>query len=51
MSLLSVQQLDAGYGDLQILTDVDMEVGQGEYITIVGPNGAGKSTVRNQCLD
>ncbi|NHX41696.1 MULTISPECIES: ABC transporter ATP-binding protein [Haloarcula] len=45
MSLLSVQQLDAGYGDLQILTDVDMEVGQGEYITIVGPNGAGKSTV------
>ncbi|NLV11787.1 ABC transporter ATP-binding protein [Haloarcula argentinensis] len=45
MSLLSVQQLDAGYGDLQILTDVDMEVGQEEYITIVGPNGAGKSTV------
>jgi ABC-type branched-subunit amino acid transport system ATPase component len=45
MSLLSVQQLDAGYGDLQILTDVDMEAGQGEYITIVGPNGAGKSTV------
>jgi len=45
MSPLSVQQLDAGYGDLQILTDVDMEVGQGEYITIVGPNGAGKSTV------
>ncbi|KAA9396133.1 ABC transporter ATP-binding protein [Haloarcula sp. CBA1130] len=45
MSLLSVQQLDAGYGDLQILTDVDMEVGQSEYITIVGPNGAGKSTV------
>ncbi|AUG49351.1 ABC transporter ATP-binding protein [Haloarcula taiwanensis] len=45
MSLLSVQQLDAGYGDLQILTEIDMEVGQGEYITIVGPNGAGKSTV------
>ncbi|MFY4814438.1 ABC transporter ATP-binding protein [Haloarcula sp. AONF1] len=45
MSLLSVQQLDAGYGDLQILTDIDMEVGQEEYITIVGPNGAGKSTV------
>ncbi|EMA23924.1 MULTISPECIES: ABC transporter ATP-binding protein [Haloarcula] len=45
MSLLSVQQLDAGYGDLQILTDVDMEVGKSEYITIVGPNGAGKSTV------
>jgi len=45
MTLLSVQDLDAGYGDLQILTDVDMEVDDEEYVTIVGPNGAGKSTV------
>ncbi|MFC7096037.1 ABC transporter ATP-binding protein [Halobaculum marinum] len=44
-SLLRVRDLDAGYGDLQILTDVDMDVGDGEYVTIVGPNGAGKSTV------
>ena len=43
--LLAVRGLDAGYGDLQILTDVDMDVGDGEYVTIVGPNGAGKSTV------
>jgi len=43
--LLSVRDLDAGYGDLQILTDVDLDVGDGEYVTIVGPNGAGKSTV------
>jgi branched-chain amino acid transport system ATP-binding protein len=45
MSLLDVSGLDAGYGDLQILTDVDMRVDDGEYVTIVGPNGAGKSTV------
>ncbi|WP_225935359.1 ABC transporter ATP-binding protein [Halobaculum magnesiiphilum] len=44
-SLLRVRDLDAGYGDLQILTDVDLDVGDGEYVTIVGPNGAGKSTV------
>ena len=44
-SLLSVRDLDAGYGDLQILSDVDLDVRDGEYITIVGPNGAGKSTV------
>jgi ABC-type branched-chain amino acid transport systems, ATPase component len=44
-SLLKVRNLDAGYGDLQILTDVDLDVRQGEYITVVGPNGAGKSTV------
>jgi branched-chain amino acid transport system ATP-binding protein len=45
MSLLEVRDLDAGYGDLQILTDVDLDVADGEYVTIVGPNGAGKSTV------
>jgi len=44
-SLLSVRDLDAGYGDLQILTDIDLDVRDGEYVTIVGPNGAGKSTV------
>jgi len=42
--LLDIDSLDAGYGDLQILTDVDMAVGDGEYVAIVGPNGAGKST-------
>ncbi|WP_435347394.1 ABC transporter ATP-binding protein [Haloarchaeobius sp. HRN-SO-5] len=44
MSLLQLAAVDAGYGDLQILTDVDMTVEDGEYVTIVGPNGAGKST-------
>ncbi|SFG36390.1 branched-chain amino acid transport system ATP-binding protein [Halopelagius inordinatus] len=44
-ALLRVRNLDAGYGDLQILTDVDMDVYDGEYVTIVGPNGAGKSTM------
>jgi branched-chain amino acid transport system ATP-binding protein len=43
--LLEVRNLDAGYGDLQILEAVDLDVGNGEYVTIVGPNGAGKSTV------
>jgi branched-chain amino acid transport system ATP-binding protein len=44
-SLLGVRDLDAGYGDLQVLDGVDMDVGSGEYVVIVGPNGAGKSTV------
>lgn len=42
---LEVQGLAAGYGDLQILSDIDLHVDPGEYVTIVGPNGAGKSTV------
>jgi branched-chain amino acid transport system ATP-binding protein len=45
VSLLEVEGLSAGYGDLQVLTDVDMHVDAGEYVTVVGPNGAGKSTV------
>jgi branched-chain amino acid transport system ATP-binding protein len=44
-SLLKVRDLDAGYGDLQVLSDVDLDVREGEYVTVVGPNGAGKSTV------
>jgi branched-chain amino acid transport system ATP-binding protein len=42
---MEIDGLDAGYGDLQILEDVDLTVDDGEYVTIVGPNGAGKSTV------
>ena len=45
MALLEVESLDAGYGDLQVLSDVDVSVEEGEYVTLVGPNGAGKSTV------
>ncbi|MFB6068736.1 MAG: ABC transporter ATP-binding protein [Halobacterium sp.] len=40
--MLEIDGLDAGYGDLQVLFDVDVE--DGEYVAIVGPNGAGKST-------
>ena len=42
--LLEVKNLNAGYGFLQILRDVSLNVDSGEYVCLVGPNGAGKST-------
>jgi len=44
-AILRIRDLNAGYGDLQILSDVVLDVADEEYVTIVGPNGAGKSTV------
>jgi ABC-type branched-subunit amino acid transport system ATPase component len=42
--LLEVKNLDAGYGFLQVLWDVTINVSEGEFVALVGPNGAGKST-------
>ena len=44
-SLLDIRKLSFSYGDLRVLWDVDLEVRQGEIVTVVGANGAGKSTV------
>lgn len=42
--LLEVENVDAGYGFLQVLRDVSLHVDQGEFVALVGPNGAGKTT-------
>src|SRR5699024_1252947 len=44
-ALLQVRSIYAGYGDTEILHDVDLSVRDGELTTIIGPNGAGKSTL------
>jgi branched-chain amino acid transport system ATP-binding protein len=44
-TVLSVEGVDAGYGEVQILDDVSARVDRGELVSIIGPNGAGKSTV------
>ncbi len=43
--MLKVDGVSAGYGKLQILTDVSLEALPGELTIVVGPNGSGKSTL------
>ena len=45
MALLEVRDLHAGYGKLEILKGVSLDVTSGQVVSIIGPNGAGKSTV------
>lgn len=45
MSILSVESVDGGYGNIQTFSDVHLHVDAGDYVIIVGPNGAGKSIV------
>jgi branched-chain amino acid transport system ATP-binding protein len=42
--LLSIENLDVFYGDLQALRGISLKVEEGEIVTIIGSNGAGKST-------
>src|SRR5215207_3610806 len=41
---LSVSHVQAGYGDVQVLWDISLEVAAGELVCLIGSNGAGKTT-------
>ncbi len=43
-AMLKVKGLQVNYGGIQAVKGVDLEVGQGELVTLIGANGAGKTT-------
>lgn len=44
-TFLSINELRAGYGAMEILHNFSLRVGSGQSLCLIGPNGAGKSTV------
>lgn len=45
MIILKADQITAGYGEVDILHQVHIEVNSGQIVSVIGPNGAGKSTL------
>ena len=42
--MLSIQSVEAAYGDSQVLYGMTLEISAGEFVTLLGRNGMGKTT-------
>ena len=45
--LLELRRVNKAFGGLQCISDLDLEVSDGEIVSVIGPNGAGKTTLFN----
>ena len=45
--MLEVKALRGGYGAVEVLRGIDLEIRPGEIVAVLGSNGAGKSTLNN----
>jgi branched-chain amino acid transport system ATP-binding protein len=45
--LLELRKVTKSFGGLTVIDDLDLEVKQGEIVSVIGPNGAGKTTLFN----
>lgn len=43
--MLKIEGVNAGYNDLKVLFDINLEANEGEVVALVGSNGAGKTTL------
>src|SRR6185312_445399 len=47
MTLLKIQNVSKNFGGFAALSDVNLEIAQGERFGLIGPNGSGKTTLIN----
>jgi branched-chain amino acid transport system ATP-binding protein len=43
--MFHIDRINAFHGDVQVLWDISLRVGEGEIVAVIGPNGAGKSSL------
>ncbi|MBN7135818.1 mannosyltransferase [Lysobacter enzymogenes] len=46
-TLVAIERITMSFGDFTAVREVDIQVGDGEFLAIVGPTGCGKSTILN----
>ena len=46
-ALLELDRVCLSFGGLRAVTDLDLQVAEGEIVSVIGPNGAGKTTLFN----
>ena len=46
-SSISIRDLQLNFGSVEVLKDLNLEVGQGEFLVLLGSSGCGKSTLLN----